>query len=114
MKNDDLSSRGSRLRDERRRLGFNNQEDLADILKVKKNSIVRYEKHNAALDTDQLDLLEDHGFNIPYILWGMNELENSEFTEDETKLIQLYRQTKEDMRPGLISLIETYATNFKS
>ncbi|MDR8085519.1 XRE family transcriptional regulator, partial [Acinetobacter baumannii] len=47
MKNDDLSTRGSRLRDERKRLGFNNQEDLADILNVKKNSVVRYEKHNA-------------------------------------------------------------------
>ncbi|KXO86192.1 alpha/beta hydrolase [Acinetobacter venetianus] len=112
MKNDDLSTRGSRLREERKRLGLNNQEDLAEILAVKKNSVVRYEKHNAPLDTDQLDLLEDHGFNIPYILWGHVEIQSSDLTEDEEKLIQLYRQTKEDMRPGLISLIETYANQF--
>lgn len=39
MKNDDLSTRGSRLRDERKRLGFNNQEDLADILNVKRTQL---------------------------------------------------------------------------
>ena len=74
MKNDDLSDRGERLKEERRRLGMNTQDELAEILNVKKNSVVRYEKHNAALDTDQLDLLEDHGFNIAYILWGTTEV----------------------------------------
>ncbi|MBP8005477.1 MAG: XRE family transcriptional regulator [Acinetobacter sp.] len=113
MKNDDLSTRGSRLRDERKRLGFNTQEELAEILLVKKNSVVRFEKHNAPLDTDQLDLLEDHGFDISYILWGTMDIQSSEFTEDETRLIQLFRQTREEMRPGLLSLIETYANQFK-
>ncbi|AKA30320.1 helix-turn-helix domain-containing protein [Acinetobacter baumannii] len=113
MKNDDLSTRGSRLREERKRLGFVNQDDLANILNVKKNSVVRYEKHNAALDTDQLDLLEDHGFNIPYILWGRVEMNSSDLEETESKLIQLYRQTREEMRPGLVSIVETYANQFK-
>ena len=114
MKNDDFSSRGSRLRDERKRLWILTQDELAEILNVKKNSIVRYEKHNAPLDTDQLDLLEDHGFNIPFILWGRGEIQSSDLTDDESKLVQLYRQTKEDMRPGLMSLVDTYANNFKS
>ncbi|MFX5722352.1 XRE family transcriptional regulator, partial [Acinetobacter baumannii] len=26
---------------------------------------------------------------------------------------QLYRQTREEMRPGLVSLVETYANQFK-
>ncbi|WP_151799239.1 helix-turn-helix domain-containing protein [Acinetobacter calcoaceticus] len=113
MINDDLSTRGSRLRDERKRLGFNTQEELADILNVKKNSVVRYEKHNGALDTDQLDLLEDHGFNIPYILWGTIDVNSSDLEDNESKLIQLYRQTREEMRPALVSIVETYANQFK-
>ncbi|WP_151819221.1 helix-turn-helix domain-containing protein [Acinetobacter seifertii] len=113
MKNDDLNNRGNRLRDERKRLGINTQDELAEILQVKKNSVVRYEKHNAPLDMDQLDLLEDHGFNIAYILWGSTEVKNSELSEEELKLITLYRQTREEMRSGLVSLVETYANQFK-
>lgn len=37
MKNDDLNTRGTRLRDERKRLGIQTQEELAEILGVKKN-----------------------------------------------------------------------------
>ena len=112
MKNDDLNNRGTRLRDERKRLGINTQDELAEILKVKKNSIVRYEKHNAPLDMDQLDLLEDHGFNIPFILWGTLELKKSELDDNENKLIQLYRDTRPEMRAGLMSLVETFHTQF--
>ncbi|MFW2079662.1 XRE family transcriptional regulator [Acinetobacter guillouiae] len=113
MKNDDLLNRGERLKEERRRLGINTQDELAEIMNVKKNSVVRYEKHNAALDTDQLDLLEDHGFNIIYILWGSNEVKNSELADQEVKMIELYRLTREEMRQALVSLVETYANQFK-
>ncbi|EXG33061.1 transcriptional regulator [Acinetobacter pittii] len=113
MKNSDFSNRGERLKEERKRLGIGTQDELAEILNVKKNSVVRYEKHNAALDTDQLDLLEDHGFNIPYILWGTIDVNTSDLEENESKLIQLYRQTREEMRPGLVSIVETYANQFK-
>lgn len=113
MKNDDLKNRGTRLRDERKRLGINTQEELAEILGVKKNSIGRFEKHNEPLNTDYLDKLEDHGFNIAYILWGTLDVKNSELSNDEVKLIELYRQTREEMRSGLVSLVETYANQFK-
>lgn len=75
--------------------------------------MVRYEKHSAPLDMDQLDRLEDRCFNISFILWGTTEVKGSELSEQEQKLVQLYRQTREEMRNGLISLVETYATQFK-
>jgi transcriptional regulator with XRE-family HTH domain len=114
MKNDDLNTRGNRLRDERKRLGILTQDELAEILGVKKNSVVRYEKHNAALDMDQLDLLEDHGFNVPFILWGKTEVTEDSLSEDETKLLDCYRQTREDMRSGLVALAETFSNQFKA
>lgn len=67
MKNDDFETRGTRLRDERKRLGIQTQEELAEILGVKKNSIGRFEKHNEPLNTDYLDKLETHGFNIHFM-----------------------------------------------
>lgn len=39
MKNDDLLNRGERLKEERRRLGINTQDELAEIMNVKKNSV---------------------------------------------------------------------------
>lgn len=113
MKNDDLSNRGERLKEERRRLGIKTQDELAEIMGGAKNSIGRFEKHNEPLNTDYLDRLEDHSFNIAYILWGTTEVKNSDLSDDEVKLIQFYRQTREEMRQGLVSLVETYANQFK-
>lgn len=113
MKNDDLNNRGTRLRDERKRLGINTQDELAEILKVKKNSIVRYEKHNAPLDMDQLDLLEDHGFNIEFILWGSTEIKSSDLPEDEINLLNLYRALDLDAKKGLLLIADTYAQQSK-
>lgn len=49
MKNDDFLNRGERLKEERKRLDIKTQDELAEILGVKKNSVVRYEKHNDPL-----------------------------------------------------------------
>jgi DNA-binding XRE family transcriptional regulator len=73
MKNDDLNTRGTRLRDERKRLGIQTQEELAEILGVKKNSIGRFEKHNEPLNTDYLDKLEAEGL-IFILFYGVNNL----------------------------------------
>ncbi|KAA8733886.1 helix-turn-helix domain-containing protein [Acinetobacter qingfengensis] len=116
MKNDDLFNRGERLREERKRLDIKTQEDLAEILGVKKNSIVRYEKHNDALTTDQLDKLEDYGFDIGYILWGKRLSNRNEvaadLSEDEQRLIVAYRQTKDEMQAGLVAVAECFAGQF--
>ncbi|OUY08732.1 helix-turn-helix domain-containing protein [Acinetobacter populi] len=115
MKNDDLFNRGERLREERKRLDIKTQEDLAEILGVKKNSIVRYEKHNDALTTDQLDKLEDYGFDIGYILWGKRKEEfvvDVQLSEDERRIITAYRNTKDDMKAGLVAVVECFAGQF--
>jgi len=114
MKNDDIFDRGRRLREERKRLGMDSQDSLAEILGVKKNSIVRYEKHNAPLDTDQLDILKAHGFNIDYVLWGITTKNSvsADLSEDEQQLLSVYRNTKKDMRVGLLSMAKAYAEQF--
>ena len=75
---------------------------------------MRYEKHNDPLTTDQLDKLEDHGFDIAYILWGKQEIIQNELSEEEKQLIEFYRCTRSEMRTALISLVKTYAEQFNT
>lgn len=51
--------------------------------------------------------------DLIFILWGEQPVKNGELSDAEVKLIELYRQTREDMRVGLVSLVETYANQFK-
>lgn len=113
MKNDDFSTRGSRLKEERKRLGIVTQDELAEIIGVAKNSIGRFEKHNEPLNTDYLDRLQERGFDIQYILWGTKDIKINDLSNEELKLLSLYRQTREEMREGLVSIVETYANQFK-
>jgi len=114
MKNDDFHDRGRRLREERKRLSMDSQDDLAEILGVKKNSIVRYEKHNAPMDTNQLDILKEHGFDVDYILWGVQHKESvsTDLTDEENQFLNLYRKTKPEMRIGLVTMAKAYAEQF--
>ena len=113
MKNDDFFNRGERLKEERKRLDIKTQDELAEILGVRKNSVVRYEKHNDPLNTDQLDKLEDHGFNIAYILWGTKKQITTDLSDAEQKLLSIYRDMNEKSQDGLILIAETYAKQFK-
>ncbi|RFF22773.1 helix-turn-helix domain-containing protein [Acinetobacter sp. JW] len=110
MKNDDFFNRGERLKEERKRLDIKTQDELAEIIGVAKNSISRYEKHNAPLSTDQLDKLEDHGFDISFILWGRRkeQLNVDDLPEDEAKLLNLYRSLGYEAKKGLLLIAETY------
>lgn len=113
MKNDDLSGRGSRLREERKRLGINTQDELAEMMGVKKNTIVRFERHNDAMNTDQLDKLEDCGFDIGYILWGKRSNLDVTMTHDEEKLLSIFRELDDAAKAGLLVIAETYAQQSK-
>lgn len=111
MKNDDFSSRGARLREERKRLGINTQDELAEIIGLAKNSVNRFESKNHALNTDHLDKLEDYGFDISFILWGRRkeQLNVDDLPEDEAKLLNLYRSLGYEAKKGLLLIAETYA-----
>lgn len=110
MENCDLLSRGERLKEERKRLGIKTQDELAELLGLTKNSIGRFEKHNDPMTTDHLDTLEDHGFDISYVLWGQrkDELKTVDLPEDEKRLLNLYRSIGNDAKKGLLLIAETY------
>lgn len=109
MENCDLLSRGERLKEERKRLDIKTQDDLAELLGVTKNSIVRFEKHNDPLTTDHLDKLEDCGFDIGYVLWGKREdIDVAKLADDEQGLLELYRSLSNEARNGMLVIVQTY------
>lgn len=117
MKNDDFFTRGERLKEERKRLGVNTQDDLAELLGLKKNSIVRFEKHNDPMTTEMLDKLEDHGFDIGYLLWGKRFLKPeadiiSELSTDERAILSMFRELDEHAQKGLLAITKTYTEQF--
>lgn len=115
MKNDDLSSSGQRLLAERKRLGVKTQEDLAQILGVKKNSIVRYERHNGQLKQNHISILKEHGFDVDFIMYGDETNFDSigDLTDDQKHLLRLFNMLPEQNQSGLLTIVETYVEQFK-
>lgn len=107
--NDELLMSGVRLKQERKRLNIATQEELAVILGVKKNSIVRYEKHNDPLRQDHLIRLRDKGFDINYIVFGEK---CSEPSDDNLKLIALFNSIPDENKTGLMEIVSQYAKQF--
>ena len=66
---------GQRLRDERVRLTFT-QDQLAEKLNVKQQTIYKYEKNITAPDTTVLYDLLELGFDISYLVLGHRQIEN--------------------------------------
>ncbi|MBJ9370581.1 helix-turn-helix domain-containing protein [Acinetobacter sp. TGL-Y2] len=114
MESGDFLNRGERLKQERKRLNLSTQEDLAKLLGVKKNSIVRYEKHNAPLKQHHLTIMKNNGFDVDFILGGEETpLSELGLSDDQIKILSLFEQVPEEMQAGLISIIEVYANQFK-
>jgi transcriptional regulator with XRE-family HTH domain len=69
MKVNDMSEMGSRLREERKRLGMN-QTDFAKAIGVHLNTQSRYEKGDRDPDTAYLSAIAKAGVNVAYVLTG--------------------------------------------
>lgn len=60
---------GSRLRSERMRLGMT-QEQLAQVMGVKKLTVLQYEKGNSQPHMGLVYKLENFGFNMPFLIFA--------------------------------------------
>lgn len=111
MINGDLT-RGERLKFERERLKIGTQEDLAKLLGKSKNSVIRYEKHNDALNADDFLCLHQHGFDVQYLIFGTRADMAAGLTDDEAVFVSVLRQVAADKRAALLDLVKTYAKHF--
>ncbi|WP_238351668.1 helix-turn-helix transcriptional regulator [Pseudomonas sp. SWRI99] len=81
---------GERLREERDRLGIN-QNQLADIGGVKRNSQGNYENDRQRPDTAYLLAVSKIGVDVVYVLFGRRDTAVSTHTTIENEVLNCFR-----------------------
>lgn len=77
-----------RLREERRRLG-KNQQDFAALGGVKKDAQLNYENGSRRPDSDYLTAIANAGVDVQYVITGVRS--PSTLTKEEVQLLEAYR-----------------------
>lgn len=83
-----MKSIGSRIRDERTRLGLN-QTDFANLAGLSRNAQAHYERDERIPDTAYLAALSKFGVDIMYIINGIKNEPDNISTEEEQKKEEL-------------------------
>ncbi len=96
------TSIGTRLREERVRLGLN-QEDFAATAHTTKRSQYEYEKDGAAPGATYLAAIAAAGADVQYIVTG--DRSASALTDDEQRLLELYRRAPPGLRKAAVQVL---------
>ena len=102
---------GSRLREERERLGVS-QKALGEIGGVKKLTQLNYEKGDRAPDTIYLTSVAEAGVDIVYVLTGQripSPVTVTPQNEEEKKLLENYRAMDEAARLNIQAVGAAFA-----
>nr|VFK23644.1 MAG: Helix-turn-helix [Candidatus Kentron sp. LPFa]VFK25362.1 MAG: Helix-turn-helix [Candidatus Kentron sp. LPFa]VFK35593.1 MAG: Helix-turn-helix [Candidatus Kentron sp. LPFa] len=86
---------GIRLREERKRLGYN-QTDFAAIGGVKLRAQFNYEADARKPDSDYLAAIAEAGADVLYIVTGQRGMAESPKKPEEEALLDNYRNSSED------------------
>ena len=93
---------GARLRDERERLG-KNQDAFAALAGVGKRALIHYEKSERSPDANFLAAIAAAGADVLYILTGQRT-EGTASDPAEQVLLDSYRRCKPDAKANLIQM----------
>lgn len=91
-----------RLKEERRRLGLN-QENFAALGGVKKDAQVNYENGSRKPDSAYLEAVAAAGVDVLYVLTG--EFSSEALTKDEKELLTGYRNLDIRGKAGVLGMI---------
>ncbi|MGK8744106.1 helix-turn-helix domain-containing protein [Pseudomonas aeruginosa] len=102
-------SAGDRLREERSRLGFK-QEEFAQIGGVNRNTQGSYERGDRSPDANYLTAVAAHGVDVLYVLTGQRTAEPlGDLDTDAHELVQLYQKISEADRAVLMRMAWAFA-----
>lgn len=93
---------GRRLREERRRLGLN-QDDFAELGGVKKNAQLHYENGSRSPDAAYLTAIAEAGVDVLYVLTGSYSA--GMLPTDESQLLAGYRALDARGKAGVLGMI---------
>lgn len=94
---------GGRLREERDRLGFTQQE-MADQMGVRREMSSKYERGQAAPGGDALTAFATAGGDVQYVLTGQRS--STALTADEKELLSGYRGLDIRGKAGVLGMID--------
>lgn len=95
-----MNNIGARLRDERERLG-KNQDAFAALAGIGKRALIHYEKSERSPDANFLAAIATAGADVLYILTGQR-IEGTASDPAEQVLLDSYRRCKPDAKANLI------------
>ncbi|MGO3397319.1 MAG: helix-turn-helix domain-containing protein [Serratia proteamaculans] len=102
-----MCTTGSRLREERVRLG-KTQQELAEIGEVHKNSQGNYENDSKHPDSKYLSLIGAAGVDVLYVVTG-NRTPTPVITSEEQKLVENYRAMDKAARLNIQAVGDAFA-----
>lgn len=98
-----LSSRGERLRAERRRLGLNSA-DMAAVGGVSPNSQINYEgDKRGAPDANYLAALAEKGVDVAFVVTGQRS--GNALPEEERRLLDLFRKADDREQAMILRMV---------
>ena len=97
--------RGDRLRSERKRIGLT-QKAAADEVNMKEQSWVRFEKRGEPFDLRVLQALEEIGFDMMYVVFGIKKNESLKTVQPEhIEILRLLDQVDENKQAKIMKMI---------
>ena len=93
--------RGNRLKTERKKFSGLTQKGAAEIAGIKEQSWVRFEKRGEPFDLKFVQMLEEYGFDMMYVIFGVPKI----MKPDQTELIGLYNSADDVQKAKIIQMI---------
>lgn len=94
-------NRGTRLKLERKKFKGLTQKRAAEIAEIGEQSWVRFEKRGEPFDLKFVQLLEDHGFDMMYVIFGIPK----KIQPEQTELIELYNRADKNQKEKIIQMV---------
>ncbi|MGN0864189.1 MAG: helix-turn-helix domain-containing protein [Stenotrophomonas koreensis] len=92
---------GERLKEERKRLGYT-QEELSGLCETNKRQQIKYEQDAQAPGAGYLALASGAGLDVAYVLAGVR---TGELNPQESALLAAYRSASEELQNAVLALL---------
>lgn len=107
-------SMGMRLQEERKRLGYN-QEDFSQLMGVSRRTQVSYESRDMNAGLLYLSKAQAEGVDVCYVISGKTIKANQQqLTESEANLLKIYRSLDQQDKDSLVIISQSLAKSSTS
>ena len=94
--------RSNRLKKKRKKFKGLTQKAAAEIAEVSEQSWVRFEKRGEAFDLNVMQRLENYGFDMMFVIFGIPKT----LEPDQQELIRLYSRADENQKAKILQMID--------